>query len=337
MVNMETQVSEPTVTVPQSQALIPRLLLILLVGVIVGSWYLGQKEPLKFDKPTLLAALPSGGVAVYDSGHYRVVLLDSQLRLAGVIRNPLFEKVWGMDVSGSNEVVLANERYIDPGSGNDDTWTEIHVYSMSGALQRLIRLRTGTESVEMPGQIRVLRDGSFLLTDLRGNRVVQVSTGGRVTRRIEEGSPLEGGMYYPNDIRVLPDGRLLVVEAYQSRLRLFGTDYRPLETIAGRGTSEGQLMFPQFTALDAAGNLYLTELYTMRVSVFDRDFRFRRVIEPQRAGVTDDPLQLFGVAVLQDGKRLILSDSLHSSLIVMQTDGKLERVLQEFEAGGETP
>lgn len=313
------------------------LLLLVAAGLLAAVYSWRRTEPMTFNKPTLLAALPGGGVAVYDSGHYRVVLLDQDLQWTGVIRNPLFEKIWGMDVSASQEVVLANERYMDPNSDSEDTWTEIHVYSLAGELKRLIRLRSGTQSVEMPGSIRILHDGSFLLTDLRGNRVVQVLSDGRVLRRIEEKPPLEGGMYYPNDVRRLADGRLLVVESYHSRLRLFDPGYQPLLTLAEQGTAEGQLMFPQFTALDDAGNLYLTELYTMRVSVFDRELKFQRVIEPQRSGVKEDPLQLFGVAVLRGSNRLLLADSLHSSLILMTTDGQLQRVITTIARPGETP
>ena len=116
-------------------------------------------------------------------------------------------------------------------------------------------------------------------------------------------------------------GRLLVADPGTPGVHLFDLAKKSHDVL--RGPSRLRMRSPVGVDADAAGNIYATDSALGRIYVFDREGRFTRFIgEMKTEGYFKRPT---GLAVDRVRRRIYLTDTLHHSVYVMSTDGRIER------------
>jgi DNA-binding beta-propeller fold protein YncE len=293
-----------------------------------------QRFDPSFDHPSLVEVSKDGSkIAIYDSNNARVLLTDRDFNLIRVIESDRFYNLWGMTISDTGEIYLTNERASKTCFSEIErrkfSVLEILVFDFGGNLVREHAWYGEKGPVVTPGELRVLKDGSFLVIDSRNDDVVRFDCAGRPIGNFGKYGFAPGEMYYPNDLLVDSKNNIVEVDGYNSRMQVFDSDGKFIKVFAEKGTAEAQVMFPNFMCKDKGGDIYVTELYTMRISVFDKDYAFKRIIAPRKAGAGKERVGLYGIACASEPEALYVADSLNSCIYEFGLDGKLRRTVTE--------
>lgn len=131
--------------------------------------------------------------------------------------------------------------------------------------------------------------GRLFVVDTLANRIVTVSTDGKVVGTFGKRGIEPGQLNYPTSIAADADGRLYVVDTMNFRVQAFSAEGRPLGAFGQLGDGPGDFDKPKGIAVDADGLIYVVEGLHDVVKIFDREGRLLLVF----AGSGDGPGDLW--------------------------------------------
>ena len=115
---------------------------------------------------------------------------------------------------------------------------------------------------------------------------------------------------------------MYVADACNHRVQVFDGDGRLLQVIGEAGNGPGQMRFPYDVAVDTTGRLYVCEYGNSRISVFDSEGRWLGMF-----GLNADPaldlLNPWSIDLVEPEDALIVADSNHHRILVVETEGLL--------------
>jgi DNA-binding beta-propeller fold protein YncE len=167
------------------------------------------------------------------------------------------------DVLAARVEVLENRRSLDAELRAPDRY--LPLFDLAGKAKD----QKGKNLFLRPSSVRALPDGGFLLTAFGSEEVVEVDSGGNLSRRFVG---TVGGLRAPFDL--LPwGGRFYVSEFTTDQISILDTNGLRTKTFGKRGRGDGAFLGPQFLATDGAA-LFVTDWGNARVSKFDKDGNF---------------------------------------------------------------
>lgn len=122
----------------------------------------------------------------------------------------------------------------------------------------------------------------------------------------------------PNDIAFGLKGEIYISQGHgkgESRLLKFDADGNFLKTWGGEGTGPGQFNQPHSIITDAKGRLYVADRSNQRIQVFDADGGYLRE--------TSHPGTPCGLALMRDGKHIMMAHGHTGKIIKLTLDGKV--------------
>lgn len=148
--------------------------------------------------------------------------------------------------------------------------------------------------------------GRLFVVDTLGNRVVTVSTDGKVLGSFGRRGLEPGQLNYPTSIAADPAGRLYVVDTMNFRVQVFSAEGRALGGFGQLGDGAGDFDKPKGVAVDGDGLVYVVEGLHDVVKIFDRDGQLLLVFGGSGAGPGDLWLPT-GIAL--GGGRVFVTDT----------------------------
>ncbi len=174
---------------------------------------------------------------------------------------------------------------------------------------RLLRWLQPDDGLRSPGGVDVFDDGSLLVADTYGQRVVHFAPDGRVLRQWSD------GFNYPTDVAVTPDGGFLVADGYNDRVRQFDAEGRHRRSWGGpfalniRGPWPGWFATTTSVAVAADGRIAVADYFNDRLQVFSGNGRLLSLIEQQPSGTARH--SAMGVDFATDGSLWVTHHALH--------------------------
>lgn len=303
---------------------------VLATALCIGITGCGGVDP-KLNRPNLIAASKDGKTLyIFDSRAPRILAVDRDFNLLREITHPDLTNLWGLNTLDNGDIVVTNSRtsqvYFSEEERKKNWVAEVLIFDPQGRLKNRHQWHGDKEVIEDPTQIVFLKDGSFLIDDIRRNYVARFSEAGALLGTFGQYGTAPSFLYAPNDMLIDKSGNIVVIESYNFRASVFDAQGKFLCTFGSKGSGPGELMFPQNCCMDDEGNIYITEMSTMRISVFDPQYRFKMAIEPKKEGVKEKILQLFGVAFLPNPGQIFVCDSVESRILVFDKAGKLVKI-----------
>lgn len=232
--------------------------------VLAGSWG-GEGTGLgQFRDPTGIA-VTADEVFVADARNGRVQVFD---------KDGGFKRAFGNERLGRPmNLAIADGRLYVPDYFED----VIHVFSLQGDYQRAVAADDGLDS---PGGLAVYPDGSMLVADTYGQRIVHLAPDGAVLQVWAGAGSGYGEFSYPTDVALAPDGGFYVADGYNDRIQHFGPDREFLGKWGGPfamnvfGPFKG--WFTTVTSVDVGpdGRVFAADFYNDRVQKFSAGGKF---------------------------------------------------------------
>ncbi len=175
---------------------------------LVEHWGDKGSGPGQFDGPTGIA-VTTDEVFVADALNSRIQVLNMQGR---------FQRAFGEEFLGRpmNLTIADGKLYVP-----DYLKDVVHVFTLDGEYQSAIEADDGLNS---PGGVAVRADGTLLITDSYGQRIVHLAPDGNVLESWGDAGSGAGEFNYPTDVAIAPDGRFYVADGYNDRVQQFGPD-----------------------------------------------------------------------------------------------------------------
>jgi DNA-binding beta-propeller fold protein YncE len=147
----------------------------------------------------------------------------------------------------------------------------VHVFALAGEYLRAIAAEDGLNS---PGGVAVRPDGSLLVADTYGQRVVHLAPDGKVLASWS-GTGIDSGEFsYPTDVAIAPDGGFYVADGYNDRVQQFGPDGEFIRKWGGPfamnifGPFKGWFTTVTSAAVGPDGAVYAADFYNDRIQKF---------------------------------------------------------------------
>lgn len=256
---------------------------------LVLSWGGKGNEPGQFDDPTGIA-VTSTEVFVADARNNRIQVFNKEGN---------FLRAFGQEQLGRPmNLDIASGRLYAPDYFKD----VIHVFSLDGRYRKAIRTDPPLDS---PGGIAVYGDGSLLVADTYGQRIVQLSAEGS-TKRTWSGQGFWSGQFnYPTDAALAAhQGGFYVADGYNDRVQQFGPGGELVRKWGGLfglnvpGPFKGWFSIVTSIAISPDGSVFVADFYNDRIQKFsaDGDYLTAFGTAPDSPGHTE-----FAVAVDADG------------------------------------
>ncbi|MBP7777958.1 MAG: TIGR03663 family protein [Acidobacteria bacterium] len=295
----------------------------------------GPFEGLSLLRPTAVAVAADGARLIADSGHHRVVVLESDGRLRliigrgrcalteagrpgcldpdgagpGAVGDGQFNEPWGVAVAPSGEIAVA------------DTWNgRIQVFDRRGvflrAFGRFGRVEPGSDDASDPQLfgprgLAFTADGELVVADTGNNRLLYVALTGERRRAVGPVVDWPPALDEPTGITWDPNGTLLAVDLWNQRVLRLDRDARPLAAWQVPGWQSRDAADKASVTVDAAGRVYAVEPSSGRVFVFSPAGILELQLVPAlgtTAGVRPTGIAATGRSLLvvdRDGGRLL--------------------------------
>ncbi|XP_070174300.1 uncharacterized protein [Littorina saxatilis] len=138
----------------------------------------------------------------------------------------------------------------------------VTVWSGHGSLVR----EFGNDFLQCPTGLACDRQGRFIVTDERSNRVAVFSPTGEFLHYLNDCKPYEFNL--PRYVCVTMSGKVVVSDSGSHSVKVFSPDGVYLHSIGSYGSGDGQLKVPYGVCSDQQENIYIADHYNDRVSVF---------------------------------------------------------------------
>lgn len=225
---------------------------------LVQSWGKKGEGPVELDSPTGIA-VTADEVFIADARNSRIQVLNKEGK---------FLSDFGAEKLGRPmNITVANGRLYVPDYLSD----VVHVFTRSGDYERAIEAEDGLDS---PGGVAVRADGTLLIADSYGQRIVHLAPDGEVLDAWGGAGSGPGEFSYPADVAIAPDGGFYVADGYNDRVQQFGPDG---EFIRKWGGPFGMNIFGPFkgwfttaTSIDVGpdGTVFVADFYNDRIQKF---------------------------------------------------------------------
>ena len=232
---------------------------------LLATWGAKGTAPGQFNEPTGIAVTATE-VFVSDARNARIQVFD---------RNGVFKRVIGRDVVARpmNLDVAGDKLYVA-----DYFADVIHVFSLQGDHLQVLSPEDGLDS---PGGVAARADGSVLIADTYGQRIVELAADGRLARSWSGQGAKAGQFSYPTDVALAADGSFYVADGYNDRIQQFDADGRFQRKWGGPfgmnifGPFKGWFATVTSVAVGPDGQLVAADFYNDRLQVFSASGTFQ--------------------------------------------------------------
>lgn len=232
--------------------------------VLAASWGGEGTAPGEFRDPTGIA-VSADEVFVADARNGRIQVFD---------KGGGFKRAFGNERLGRpmNLAIDGGRLYVP-----DYFEDVVHVFSLEGDYEHAVAAADGLDS---PGGVAVYPDGSLLVADTYGQRIVHLAPDGAVLQGWAGAGSGAGEFSYPTDVALDPDGGFFVADGYNDRIQQFGPEGEFLKKWGGPfamnvfGPFKG--WFTTVTSVDVGpdGRVFATDFYNDRVQKFSAGGKF---------------------------------------------------------------
>lgn len=224
----------------------------------VNAWGEKGRNPGQFDDPTGIAVTDSE-VFVSDARNSRIQVFDKEGR---------FKRAFGQNRLGRPmNLAISDETLYVPDYFKD----VIHVFSLDGQYQQAIKTMNSFNS---PGGVAVFSDGSLLVADTYGQRLVRVSPEGEVLRSWSEKGFWSGEFNYPTGVALNAEDGFYVADGYNDRVQQFGANGEYIRKWGGPfgfnifGPFKGWFSTVTSIAIGPENNVFVADFYNNRIQKF---------------------------------------------------------------------
>lgn len=231
---------------------------------LIKSWGGKGDDRGHFNDPTGIAA--SGEeVFVADARNHRIQVFGPH----GGFRRAFGDEVLARPMN----LAIASDRLYVPDYFRD----VVHVFSLGGEYHGAIEADDGLNS---PGGVAVFPDGSLLVADTYGQRIVHLETDGTVLKSWIGTGIGASEFNYPTDVAIAPDGGFYVADGYNDRIQQFGPDGNFIRKWGGPfavnlfGPFKGWFATVTSVAVGPDGSVYAADFYNNRIQKFSADGSF---------------------------------------------------------------
>ena len=178
---------------------------------------------------------------------------------------------------------------------------------------RMLRWAAPEDGLTSPGGVDAYPDGSLLVADTYGQRVVHFAEDGRL-RRTWGGDGIR--FNYPTDVAITDDGGFVVADGYNDRVQQFDADGQLVRRWGGpfalniRGPFPGWFATAASIAVGPDGRIAVADYFNNRLQVFDARGRFLTAMPQRTSGSARH--SAMGVAFAPDGTLWATHHALHA-------------------------
>jgi DNA-binding beta-propeller fold protein YncE len=228
-----------------------------------GEFELGWRlAEIERGKPTGLGVAPDGRVFAADTHYHRVLIFESDGRLAGE---------FGSAGDGPGQFRLPTDVavdregfvYVSEYGGND------RISKFTPRLEYMFSFDGGESGVrvERPQSLCLDPDGALWVADACNHRICQFDREGRLVRAFGRPGVEPGELRFPYNVDVLADGTLVVCEYGNNRVQRFSRDGRSLGTWGSAGRQPGKLAYPWALVVGAGDRVFIVDSGNNRIQV----------------------------------------------------------------------
>jgi len=227
----------------------------------VMAWGEKGDQPGQFNDPTGIAVTATE-VFVADARNSRIQVFD---------KNGNFRRSFGQDqLERPMNLSIANERLYVPDYFKD----VVHVFSIDG---RYLTAIESEDPFNSPAGASAFADGSLLVADTYGQRIIRVSTEGEIRNTWSGKGIWSGEFNYPTDIAVSPKGGFYVADGYNDRVQQFNANGEYVRKWGGPfglniyGPFKGWFATVTSITVGPEGNVFVADFYNDRIQKFTSD------------------------------------------------------------------
>jgi DNA-binding beta-propeller fold protein YncE/peroxiredoxin len=290
--------------------------------------------PLAF--PGKVAVSPSGQIALADSGHHRVVLLDADGRFEAVVGSGIagsadgdanqaaFHYPQGLTFDDSGQRLFVADtnnhqlRAIDVASRNVTTLagTGERGRASSGGAAKTVALRSPWDLAYRDGELFVAMAGAHQIWRYDFARDHIAPFAGTGAERIDDGPATEATFSQPSGLTLLGD-TLFVADAEVSAIRAVDLATGAVSTLVGKGLFDfgdvdgkaGAVRLQHALAVTARGDqLYIADTFNNKIKQLDPA---TRSVVTAVGGATEQLFEPGGLAAASDGSLLVADTNNH--------------------------
>lgn len=256
---------------------------------LILSWGGKGSEPGKFNDPTGIAVTPTE-VFVSDARNNRIQVFDKEGNFLRAFGQEHLGRPMNLDIA--NNTLYVPDYFKDV----------VHVFSLAGQYQKVVRTDPPLKS---PGGIAVDKDGSLLVADTYGQRIVHLSPEGMLKRSWSGQGFWSGQFNYPTDVALAThQPGFYVADGYNDRVQQFAPNGEFVRQWGGLfglnvpGPFKGWFMVATSIAVSPEGHVFVADFYNDRIQKFTADGDYLTTFgkAPDHPGHSE-----FAVAVDTDG------------------------------------
>ena len=165
-------------------------------------------------------------------------------------------------------------------------------------------------------------EGTFLVTETSGHRVVEIDQNGSILCVITSEGNEEGKVNHPRDVHLGKDNRIYVCDTNQHRVHIFDRNGTFIRMFGTQGSANDQFNQP-WASLASETEIFVLDRYNHRIQVFDHNGTYLRSLGGygNLEGKFNNPMDLDW----DDEGNLVVVDHSNRRLVHITTSGQFIR------------